>query len=186
MTWLNYKKRAALFTVVGVVLLVLWYVPALAQTVKLTEYSAKFLCGTPAANNPFGLGAAVRPGTYATSINIHNPGVSFGGTTDPPVAFLKKVVIASPEGHPLNQPSAFKQDVLASDFAEEVDCPIIYAMANVTPGTFIEGWVVLYALPSAAGIPSELDVTDVITANPTITGFGITVEVETIAPRFRH
>ena len=185
MTWLNCKKKAVLFTVVSVVLLVLGCVPALAQ-IKLTEYSAKFLCGTPAANNPFGLGAAVRPGTYATSINIHNPGVTFGGITDPPVVFVKKAVIASPEGRPPNQPSGFQKDILQPDFAEEVDCPIIYSLAGVTPGTFIEGWVVLYALPSPNGTFSELDVTDVITATPPIAGFGITVEVQTIAPRFHQ
>ncbi|HEY6251875.1 MAG TPA: hypothetical protein VI685_18100, partial [Candidatus Angelobacter sp.] len=68
----------------------------------------------------------------------------------------------------------------------EVDCPIIYSMLTPPPppNTFIEGYFVIYAFPTAAGIPSELDVTDVVTVTPQIAGFGIAVEIQTIAPRF--
>ena len=186
MFWLNRTKRACLLLVITSLILVLGCVSASAQagTVHLTEYSAKFLCGTESSSNPFGLGAAVRPATYATTINIHNPGVIFGGVTDPPVVFVKKAVLSSQEGKPLNQPSGFQKDILQPDFAEEVDCPVIYSLLNITPGPFIEGYVVLYALPSANGTPSELDVTDLITATPA-TGFGITLEMQTISPRFR-
>lgn len=185
MTWLNCRKRACLLCVIGGLILMMSGIPALAQgTVKLTEYSAKFLCGTESpTTNPFGLGQAVRPATYATTINIHNPGVIFGGTADPPIEFLKKAVLSSEEGRPLNQPSGFQKDILEADFAEEVDCPIIYKLLHLTPGPFIEGYVVLYALPLSTG-PAELDVTDVITATPA-TGFGITTEIQTISPRFR-
>jgi hypothetical protein len=187
MFWLNRTKRACLLVVITSLTLVLGCMSASAQagTVRLTEYSAKFLCGTESSSNPFGLGAAVRPATYATTINIHNPGVIFNGATDPPVVFLKKAVLSSQEGKPLNQPSGFQKDILEADFAEEVDCQVIYSLLHIAPGPFIEGYVVLYALPFANGIPSELDVTDVITATP-VTGFGITTEIQTISPRFRQ
>jgi hypothetical protein len=186
MLCLNHAKRACLFSVAAVLIFMFACAPAFAQTVRFTEYSAKFLCGTPnPANNPFGLGQAVRPATYATTINIHNPGAQFGGITDPPITFVKKAVIAPQEGQQPHPPSAFVKDVLNPDFAEEVDCPIIYKMTGVTPGTFIEGYFVIYAFPSSVGTASELDVTDVVTANPVaFPGFGITLEMQTIAPRF--
>ena len=50
------------------------------------SYSAKFSCGPRAADND------VVRGTYATSINIHNPQSQLN------VVFFKKVVIANEEG----------------------------------------------------------------------------------------
>ena len=40
-----------------------------AAPVRFVEYSAKFLCGDAKDQSA----AAVRPGVYETSINIHNP-----------------------------------------------------------------------------------------------------------------
>lgn len=55
--------------------------------VRFVEYSAKFLCGEAKEQT----GAAVRPGTYETSVNIHNPAFQ-------PVIFAKKAVRAPREG----------------------------------------------------------------------------------------
>ena len=185
---LRHTKRACLFFVIALSL-VFACIPVLGQTVRLTEYSAKFMCGIedPAVPNPFGLGDAARPAHYATSINIHNPNATFGGVVGLPVVFVKKVVVSSPEGHPLNKPSPFRQDILDPDFSEEIDCTIILSMISPTPppNTFVEGYFVIYALPNAQGVPSELDVTEVVTATPKI-GFGIATEIRAITPRFIH
>lgn len=185
---LRHTKGTLLFFVIALTL-VFACTPALGQTVRLTEYSAKFLCGpeNPAVANPFGLDTAVQPATYSTSINIHNPNATFGGVVGLPVVFVKKVVVSSPEGRPPNKPSPFRQDILDPDFSEEIDCTIIRSMIVPTPppNIFIEGYFVIYALPSPVG-PSELDVTEVVTATPELTRFGISTEIRTIAPRFIH
>ena len=86
------------------------------QRFQLTEYSAKFLCGVVEDRGP---GSPVQPGTYSTSINIHNAEIVT------PVTFVKKVVLAPVE--PVAQkepvpPSRFRRDQLKPDFAEYVDC----------------------------------------------------------------
>jgi len=76
--------------VLAAVVLLLGSVFAFAQPVpvpvQFNEYSAKFLCGE--ARGPEG----VRPGTYETSINIHNP--QFPLPPPPPgsrgVGFIKR------------------------------------------------------------------------------------------------
>ena len=61
---------------------------------RFVEYAAKFLCGTVGPDPSAPPDVRVRPGTYATTINIHNPQLpDFPGVT-----FLKKVVISVPEG----------------------------------------------------------------------------------------
>jgi hypothetical protein len=153
---------------------------ALSQvpTIRLTEYSAKFLCGVQEAKEP---GAApVRPGLYETTINIHNPQLPVNPL--PSVIFLKKVVLALPEGKEPVAPSAFRRDVLKADFAEQVDCRIIREMlgpAGTAP--FIEGFVVLIVFPSPLTTPHELDVVGVYTVDsPTQS---IALEMVPVAPR---
>lgn len=74
--------------------------PAQAQN-RLVIYSVKFLCGlqttvpsSPPAEPP------VKPGNYATAINIHN----FHPTAT--VEFRKKAVVANPEREPRGGRSA--------------------------------------------------------------------------------
>ena len=109
----------------AVIFLVLGSVSAFAQTqIRFVEYSAKFLCGVVDVQSP--AAAAVRPGIYETSINIHNPQLPV--TPLPSVTFVKKVVVALPEGEKPIPPSQFRRDVLQADFAEQVDCKIIRGM----------------------------------------------------------
>jgi len=95
---------------------------AQVREIRLVEYSAKFLCGVSEATRPGG--APVRPGVYETSINIHNPELR----AESNVTFVKKVVLALPEGGKPVPPSKFRVDRLQSDFAEHVDCRIIREM----------------------------------------------------------
>ena len=146
----------------AVIFLVLGSVSAFAQTqIRFVEYSAKFLCGVVDVQSP---AAAVRPGIYETSINIHNPQLPV--TPLPSVTFVKKVVVALPEGEKPIPPSQFRRDVLQADFAEQVDCKIIRGMlgpAGAAP--FIEGFVVLIVFPAPLATLHELDVVGVYTVN---------------------
>lgn len=163
----------------AVVISVVGSAPVFAQTpIRFVEYSAKFLCGVVEAQAP--VGAAVRPGFYETSINIHNPQLPIAPL--PSVTFIKKVVLALPEGEKPVPPSPFRRDALQADFAEQVDCRIIRAMLGPAGAAqFIEGYVVLIVLPSPLTTPHELDVTGVYTVNTQQQS--IALEMVPIAPR---
>jgi hypothetical protein len=151
---------------------------AQAAQIRFVEYSAKFLCGVVEAKGP--ASAAVRPGTYETSINIHNPQLPI--TPLPSVTFVKKAVLALPEGEKPIPPSGFRRDVLQADFAEQVDCKVIRSIlgpAGTPP--FIEGFVVLIVFPSPLTTPHELDVVGVYTVDTPQQS--ISLEMVTIAPR---
>jgi hypothetical protein len=77
--------RRGVFVTIGLLL----STSAFAQVpvpVRVNEYSAKFLCGDAKEV------IAVRPGNYATSINIHNPQLFRT------VMFAKKAVLSPREG----------------------------------------------------------------------------------------
>jgi len=164
--------------VFAAVLFVAWgSASAWGQTqVRFVEYSAKFLCGLVEEQAPLS-GAPVRPGIYDTSINIHNPQIA---RTVPSAIFLKKAVLAMPEGEKPIPPSKFRRDVLEPDFAERVDCRTIREILGPAgSGQFIEGYVVLILLA-----PNQLDVTGVytVTASPKEQQ-SIALEMMSITPR---
>jgi hypothetical protein len=89
------------------------------------SYAAKFACGVATAD------ADVVKGTYATSVNIHNPQSQLS------VSFLKKVVQAPQEcTGPTCVPGKIvvlnSNETLQPDQAERVDCPIIAKALGVT------------------------------------------------------
>jgi hypothetical protein len=133
------------------------------------SYAAKFLCGVmpPAAFNP-PAEPPVKPGNYATVINIHNPWARRA-------TIVKKVALAAPETFPstnLIPPTKRYNDELPSDHGMSIDCRgIVNLMVlNGTPpaGSFIEGWVVIdsFFLAGVAG-PAQLDVVAVTTTAAT-------------------
>jgi hypothetical protein len=126
-----------------------------------SEYAAKFICGVPnAAQIAAGV---IENGEYSTSINIHNPNLF---TSDAPISFLKKAVIAITEGGTLSVPSPYKQDSLPNDYAEKVSCEIIRRLlgkAAPPAPAFIEGFVVITVPPASS--PNQLDVTAVYTSS---------------------
>jgi hypothetical protein len=167
-------------SVLVAVALVLGSASAFAQTqIRFVEYSAKFLCGV--SNGKEAGSAAVRPGVYETSINIHNPQLPTGNPL-PKVLFVKKAVLAPPEGEKPIPPSKFRRDELQADFAEQVDCKIIRDMlgpAGAAP--FIEGFLVLYVIGVPVNVAHELDVVGVYTVDTPAQS--ISLEMMPIAPR---
>jgi hypothetical protein len=140
------------------------------------EYAAKFTCGRVPPPNPAGGGDAdVVVGVYATSINIHNPQAA----TEVP--FLKKIVVANPEGQPRGQ-IVESRDVLPPDQAERVDCPLIFRLLKITPGTHIEGFVVLELAINPNQPQSSLDVVGKYSARPS-TGEVSSLDVVIYSPK---
>jgi hypothetical protein len=172
-------------SVFATVLFIAWgSMSAWGQTqLRFVEYSAKFLCGLVEGPAPLS-SAPVRPGIYDTSINIHNPQF-FPRSELANVTFVKKVVLSLPEGEKMIPPTAFRHDTLPPDFAERVDCRIIREMLGPAGAAqFVEGYVVIIALPPRAGGPNELDVTGVYTVSASPKDQqSIALEMMTIAPR---
>jgi hypothetical protein len=151
--------------------------PASTQsTATYTEYAAKFLCGVPTTSTLAAGG--IENAEYSTSINIHNPNIF---SSNAPIAFLKKAVVAKAEGNTLIPPSAFVQDTLPNDYAEYVSCSVIRKLLGAAaPGapTYIEGFVVILVPPASS--PNQLDVVGVYTSsnNPPVS-----LDIVPIAPR---
>ena len=101
-------------------------------------YSVKFLCGLQTTSSTIfspPQEPPVKPGNYATAINIHN-------FSDKDVKLQKKAVIALPEREPRGPISAFATDVLRPDEAMEVDCTDIAGLfGGLTLPGFIKGFV---------------------------------------------
>jgi hypothetical protein len=148
--------RTALISAVAM----LAVITASAQsTTTYTEYAVKFLCGVPSASTI--ANGVIEKAGYSTSINIHNPNLF---TTDRPISFLKKAVIANTEGNTLATPSAFAQDSLGNDYAEKVTCAVIRKLLGAPAApAFIEGFVVIVVPPASS--PNQLDVTAVYTSS---------------------
>ena len=154
------------------------------------NYSAKFVCGVQPIGQPGALRGEppVKPGNYATSINIHNYNYK-------PFVIRKKFIVLVENTNvigrepPFGQPQGPRQITYADigpDFAMMEDCNSIYMTVNQTttlPATMplMEGYVVVIS-------PLDLDIDTVFTAevpgviNPVGTGEpnGISIDVERI------
>lgn len=136
----------------------------------------------------------IKPGNYATAINIHNPSLR---TT---VALYKRAVLAPPEQTPPQQipPSAFQSYSLGPGYAVEVDCADIVTLLSTTdppPSGFIKGFVTILATapldivrvysaePPAVTIPNPSDTTQ--TEIPGITQEMLNIEPQVVVVRSR-
>jgi hypothetical protein len=135
------------------------------------SYAAKFACGTATVD------ADVVAGTYATSVNIHNPQARV------PVTFFKKLVVANEEGQPFGKIVVLTTtalETLPPDHAARVDCPLILSKLGLTTG-HVEGFVVIQVPPGANGAPPLLlDVVAKYTARNGPSSF----DVVTYLPKF--
>ncbi len=121
-------------------------------------YSVKFLCGlqlVPSDPGTVPSEPPVKPGNYATAVNVHNY------HSDLQASICKKAVIALPESsRTKGEISQFTTDILTPNQAAEVDCSDIATLLQ-TPGTtlspFIKGFVEILS-------PVPLSVTAVYTS----------------------
>ena len=121
-------------------------------------YAAKFICGSMP---PLPQESPVEPGSYATSINVHNPNPREA------VVFAKKAVLLFNEAgkdEGFETPKApyersRREEQLGPDYGMELDGrdirELLTGLAPAAPG-FIEGWVVIES-------PLPLDVVAVYT-----------------------
>jgi hypothetical protein len=123
---------------------------------------------------------AVKPGNYATAVNIHNPNQL---PTTPPIQFTKHAVQAFPEDLSLKPPGQPVAERLPSDFAMEVDCQNIRDLLHLPHDTtFIKGFLVILE-PNTF---TPLDVVGVYSSDPPmgqpgVGGMGL--EILTITPK---
>lgn len=118
-----------------------------AQVQQVRQYAAKFVCGRSS-----GEALNFAPGTYFTTINVHNPSLVAA------VEFQKKFALAQVDEKP-GKISQWFRAVLKPDEAMQIDCRNIYAHLGIPPGTFIDGFAVIQLSPR-----QELDVVGVYTA----------------------
>jgi hypothetical protein len=116
------------------------------RTLTIFLYAAKFVCGRSGDN------AIVAPGQYFTAINVHNASPTTA------VRYIKRFAIALQEERP-GKISEFVLGSLGPDEAMGIDCANIYKHTGTAPGSFLEGYALLYSL-------SELDVVSIHTAGP--------------------
>ncbi len=127
--------------------------PATAEAQQFL-YSVKFLCGQQTiAPGPPPVEPPVKPGNYATAVNIHN----FQQARE--VIIQKKAVIALPQGQPRGPISNPARDLLGPNQALEVDCSNIVGLfpPTILLPAFIKGFVEVIS-------PVELSVVAVYTA----------------------
>ncbi len=141
-------RKISLVMVTVAVLTLPFASPAAAQASCSTTnpgtfiYSVKFLCGLQVVpSNPSTVPnePPVKPGNYATSVNVHNY------HSANVASFCKKAVIALPEGSAARGTvSPFVTDTLDFNQAEEIDCSDIVTLLHPTlptPPPFIKGFV---------------------------------------------
>jgi hypothetical protein len=132
------------------------------------QYAAKFVCGRAGDVQVSLFDAA--PGSYYTTINVHNPALTGG------LEFRKKFALAERDEKP-GKVSQWFPVALKADEALQIDCGSIYKHLGIAPGTFIDGFAVIQ-LSSAK---PELDVVGVYTASP---GNGVSsIDVERVEGR---
>ena len=158
------------------------------------SYAVKFVCGYEAPLATSNLEPPVKPGNYATEINIHNPNYIGGVAGANGVQVWKKLVfLVGTHGTQafafrepqLAKPSKFVTFQMPPDTATMDDCQQIWRMSDavgspVTPGAFTIGYLVVLS-------QRPLDIDAVYTASvPGTTGTsptGIAEEVVRIAPQ---
>ena len=148
--------------------LTLGAVAANAQVLQVKQYAAKFVCGK-ATDAQFGT-FDFAPGSYFTTINVHNPALTGG------LKFSKMFALAERNEQP-GKISPWFSAALSADQALQIDCGSIYKHLGIPFGTFIDGFAVI----QIANPKAELDVVAVYTASP---GNGVSsIHTERVAGR---
>jgi len=158
------------------------------------SYAAKFVCGYQAPLATSNLEPPVKPGNYATEINIHNPNyVGSAAGVNGLQVWKKLVFLVGTRGNvpfafrepQIAKPSKFVTFLMPPDTATMDDCQAIWRMSDlvgspVTPGAFTIGYLVVISA-------RELDIDAVYTAavpgTPGTPATGIAEDVERVTPK---
>jgi len=143
-------------------------------------YSVKFICGDqpPLPNLRPPSEPPVKPGNYATAVNVHNFHLN------QETVIQKSAVIALPENQQPRPISSTRTVTLGPGLAFEIDCSDIVSLFPPLPPLppFIKGFVVLRGSPAGGPFPT-LSVTAVYTAQATTPPGGpVSIEVVPVQP----
>lgn len=147
----------------------------ISKCLATVHYMVKFVCGYQKPLAAGGGEPSVKPGNYATAINIHNYLDSTEcGVQRPALHYT----INSKTIPPVFDESFFE---IASASVLEINCNTIWSLTGIKSGAFIEGMLDL-------GFSEELPVVVVYTAEITDkmgftgSGAGISIDVEYLSP----
>ena len=140
-------------------------------------YSVKFICGV---QNPSTTCTPVRPGAYATEINIHNFHPPLSSGAEPPVAHIQKRILLLIHN---NQPVGLEPNVVAATPLATINLPPESATMdnccnigpNFAPNALNVGFLELTS-------NLALNVTAVYTATD-LNATGISIDVQIISPQ---
>ncbi len=152
------------------------------------SYAAKFVCGyqrTTGSAQPAPGEPVVKPGNYATEINIHNPAYK-------QVPLRKKFLVLVNQSNPQNplivrepqqvEPTKYMTMTLGPDYATMDDCNNLWAI--IYPGVALPSPMPVFIGYLVILSPLELDVDAVYTANApgdlAIAPTGISIDVERV------
>ena len=141
------------------------------------QYMVKFVCGFVPKHEPGTAPSPLKPGNYATAINI-------GNQTPDRHIIIKRVLLHYREGTPPPPVIKYQRAWLYPWRVLEIDCVDIWNLVQVAPETFVKGMVHI-------GTPLEFPVAAVYTAEtsldpalPPDAGAGISIDVEQYKPFF--
>ncbi len=169
------QRMKLLLVVVLFVLFMLSTVQAQPAEGRPVQYAVKYVCGWLPPVPP-DLDQWLKPGNYATSINIynHNPNGVVGGA--------KRVSLQYRMGNPPPPIITNFAFTVANRRTLTIDCVDIWSMAGLPPGSFVEGTLHI-------GLNVELPVTAVYTSqthdDPNLgpgAAAGHSIDVERILP----
>jgi hypothetical protein len=132
------------------------------------SFGVKFVCGRQQPVTTQGE-PPVKPGNYATEVNIHNFNYTVPNTTTTAITVYKKVIVlvgTTAAGASIlmrepnvAKPGPFARVVLDADTATMDDCPALLALSGIplNPSTLTIGYLVILS-------PLDLDVDAVYTA----------------------
>lgn len=138
---------------------------------KRFVYSVKYVCGTAADES----GCPVRPGSYATEVNIHNPNLRDARVEK---LFLPLVINGEPKGREPDQvrPQAKDQIFLSAQSATMDDCCRIAELLGLDLGALQIGFIQISS-------DAELNVVAVYTASGFEYGGPVSIDVEEVRGR---
>lgn len=134
----------------------------------MSQYAAKFVCGVSRLLTSSSIPVAA-PGSYFTTINVHNPARSAATTV------YKKFTVGLPSEQ-VGAVTQYFEMKLGGDETMQVDCGDIAKHLNQAPTAFLEGYAVIES-------STELDVVAVYTAGSGSGSSVTSIHTERVQPR---
>ncbi len=169
------RRIQTLVVMIVVVFLCLASVQAQPAEQRVVQYAVKFVCGWLPPNPPSD-DEYLKPGNYATAINIYNP------NTSGVVRGAMRVSLHYRQFDPVPPIITNRAITVANRRTREIDCQDIWYMTNAPSGLFLKGMLHVgldEELPLAAVYTSQTHNNDLTGPDP---GAGHSIDVEYVKP----